>query len=338
MLFDVVYFALLVSIHAFSPPTLESDKETQHDPTIGDFVEVDPGEEVRLTCSDIMNEAVEFLLPNLTDNQGHSEVDFNSRYRIEDVSYGHILHIKDLQESDTGTYTCHSKDDPTLSSQIHLFVKGSKVFVPTIYSGLVIKTPEFVVPCKTSRHVSKDEVEIGFKINSKNAEDKISDQLSFECTYKGYPPDTATFFIVIHEAQKNDLELLFEEHSDVVHTKSARNDMISHTITVETLTPEDSGQYVCGWYFDQQLNQTIQKTVVISPKKGQIKKYVKPPKTLNETENLVNDNDHQIASERLNDGQVTEKIAIKNAATDMSGIYVLTIELLDTVKTIEWKV
>ncbi|EYC24072.1 hypothetical protein Y032_0014g2299 [Ancylostoma ceylanicum] len=437
MRFDIVYLALLASVHAFSPPTLEPDKETQHDPAIGDFVELDIGDEIRLTCSDITNEAVEFLLPNLTDNHGHSEEDFNSRYRIEDVSYGHILHIMDLKESDTGTYICHSKDDQTLSSQIHLFVRGSKTFVPTNYPGLVIKTQEFVVPCKTSRHISKDEVElrlngkvwksapkyydprIGFKVNSKTAEDKISDQLSFECIYKGYPEDTATFFVIIHEAQDNDLELLFEEPNPwpyvggsyalvcvlrrrgkgrmenkyqyslnvtcprctqddhVRHERRVNNNNITHAVKINTLTPEDSGQYACGWLYDHQLNQTIYKTVDVSPKKGQIKvlsrtpqevnvmegssinlsaelaafpedlpgfnakwirKYVNPPKTANETENLVNDNDHQIASERLTDGQVNEKIAIKNAATDMSGIYVLTIELLDTVRTIEWKV
>ncbi|ETN87149.1 immunoglobulin domain protein [Necator americanus] len=436
MLFDIVYLVLLVAVHGFSPPTLETDKETQHDPAIGDFVELDVGGEIRLTCSDVTNEAVEFLLPNLTDNRGYSEEDFNSRYRIEDVSYGHILHIIDLKESDTGTYTCHSKDDPTLSSNIHIFVRGSKVFVPANFSGLVISTAEFVVPCKTSRHVSKDEVELrvngkvwksafkhydprhGFKVNSKNAEDKVVDQLSFECVFKGYPADSATFFIVIHEAQKNDLELVFDEPdpwpyvggsytlictlrlrgkgrienryqyhlnltcprctlSDVVHTKSARNDMISHTISIGTLTSDDSGEYACGWYYDQQLNQTIYKNVDVSPKKGQIKvlnrtpqevnvmegnsislsaelaafpedlpgfnakwirKYVKPPKIVNETENLVSDNDHQIVSERLTGGRVNERIAIKNAATDMSGVYVLTIELLDTVRTIEWKV
>ncbi|RCN30570.1 hypothetical protein ANCCAN_23659 [Ancylostoma caninum] len=97
MRFDIVYLALLVSVHAFSPPTLEPDKEIQHDPAIGDFVELDIGDEIRLTCSDVTNEAIEFLLPNLTDNHGHSEEDFNSRYRIEDVSYGHILHIVNLK-------------------------------------------------------------------------------------------------------------------------------------------------------------------------------------------------------------------------------------------------
>ncbi|CAJ0609905.1 unnamed protein product [Cylicocyclus nassatus] len=438
MLFDVVYFSLLVSIYAFSPPSLMSDKETQHDPNIGDFVELNPGDTIHLTCSDAMNEAIEFLLPNLNDNQGHSEEDFKSRYKIEDVSYGHVLRLSDVKESDTGTYTCHSKDDPNLASQIHIFVKGSKVFVPTIFPGLVISTPEFVVPCKTSRHVTKDEVElrfndkvwksaskhydprIGFKVNSKNSEEKISNQLQFVCTYKGEPSDTATYFIIISEAQKNDLELVFEEadpwpyvgghyslicilrlkgrgriedryqhylnltcprcahqHPDIRKTKHVRNDMLSLTLTIETLTSEDSGQYVCGWYFEKQLNQTIKKTVIVSPKKEQIKvlnrtpqevnvmegnsinlsaqlaafpydlsgfnakwirKYIKPPKTVNETENLVNDYDRQISSERLNGGRVTEKISIKNAATDMSGIYVLTIEYLDTVRTIEWRV
>lgn len=47
--------------------------------------------------------------------------------------------------------------------------------------------------------------------------------------------------------------------------------MINHTIIIATLTPEDSGQYACGWYYDQQLNQTIYKNVDVSPKKGQIK-------------------------------------------------------------------
>ncbi|VDK50874.1 unnamed protein product [Cylicostephanus goldi] len=261
-------------------------------------------------------------------------------------------------------------------------------------------------------------IRIGFKVNSKNAEEKISDQLQFVCIYKGEPSDTATYFIIISEAQKNDLELIFEEpdpwpyvggqyslicilkpktrgrmedkyqhylnltcprctHSEVRHTKSIRNDMLSHTVTIDTLTPEDSGQYACSWYFEQQLNKTIEHTVVVSPKMEQIKvlnrtlqevnvmegnsitlsadlaafphelsgfnakwirKYIKPPKTVNETENLVNDNDRQISSERLSGGRVTEKISIRNAATDMSGIYVLTIEYKDTVRTIEWRV
>ncbi|RCN30571.1 hypothetical protein ANCCAN_23660 [Ancylostoma caninum] len=222
-----------------------------------------------------------------------------------------------------------------------LIILGPKVFVPTNFTGLVIKTQEFVVPCKTSRHVSKDEVElrvngklwksaskyydprIGFKVNSKNAEDKISDQLSFECTYKGFPTDTATFFIVIHEAQENDLELVFEEpnpwpyvggsytlscilkrrgkgrienryqytlnltcprctQTDVVrHAKATPNNKIVHNITIETLTPEDSGQYACEWYYEQQLNQTIYKNVDVSPKKGQIKVLSRTPQEVN---------------------------------------------------------
>ncbi|VDK76758.1 unnamed protein product [Cylicostephanus goldi] len=97
MLFDIVYFSLLVSIYAFSPPNLQSDKETQHDPNIGDFVELNPGDEIHLTCSDVMNEPIEFLLPNLNDSQGHSEEDFKSRYRIEDLSYGHVLHLSDVK-------------------------------------------------------------------------------------------------------------------------------------------------------------------------------------------------------------------------------------------------
>uniref|UniRef100_A0A158P827 receptor protein-tyrosine kinase n=1 Tax=Angiostrongylus cantonensis TaxID=6313 RepID=A0A158P827_ANGCA len=408
----------------------------QHDPSIGDFVELESGEDIRLTCSDITNEAVEFQFPNLTDNRGYSRNDFNGRYTIENLSYGHRLHIVNLKESDTGTYVCHSIDDPTLRSEIHIFVKGATVFIPTVYEGLVVSETEFVVPCKSSRHLSKDDVELrvngklwksaakyfdprtGFKVNSKTAEDKIVNQLTFQCVHKGYPSDVATFLIVFKEASKNDLELIFEEPDPwayvggqytlscilklkgrgrienkyqyqlqvkcprcsqpyVKHRKSSQGDRIVHSITIDSLTLDDSGQYSCSWYFDQILNETIQKNVDVSPKKGQIKvlnrtpqevnvkegnsinlsaelvafpddlpgfnakwirKFIKPPKSTNETENLVSDNDHQIVSERISGGHVNEKIAIKNAVTGMSGIYVLTIELLDTVKTIEWKV
>ncbi|VDM54094.1 unnamed protein product [Angiostrongylus costaricensis] len=124
-------------------------------------------------------------------------------------------------ESDTGTYVCRSIDDPTLRSEIHIFVK--------VYEGLVVSETEFVVPCKSSRHLSKDDVELrvngklwksaakyfdprtGFKVNSKTAEDKIVNQLTFQCVHKGYPPDSATFLIVFKEASKNDLEFIFEE-------------------------------------------------------------------------------------------------------------------------------
>ncbi|KAK6032624.1 immunoglobulin domain protein [Ostertagia ostertagi] len=437
MLLDLVYFILLASVHAFHPPTLTTETgEVQHDPTIGYFIQRDVGQEIRLTCSDITNEAVEFAFPNLTDNRGYSEEDFNSRYTLEDIAYGHTLHIRDLKESDTGTYKCHSKDDPSLSSEIHIFVKGSGAFVPTLFEGLVVSESEFVIPCKSSRHVLKDEVElrangkvwktaskfydprIGFKINSKNAEEKIVNQLTFQCVYKGYPPDTATFLIVIQETQKNDLEFLFEEpdpwpyvggayslncilklkgkgrienkyqyqinltcprcsQSAVIHKKATQSDRIIHSITIDPLSSEDSGLYSCSWYFDTVLNQTITKNVDVSPKKGQIKvinrtpqevnvkegnsinlsaelaafpddfpgfnakwirKSIKPPKTVNETENLVSDNDHVINTDRIDGGRVNERIAIKNARTEMSGIYVLTIELLDTVRTIEWKV
>ncbi|VDO80381.1 unnamed protein product [Heligmosomoides polygyrus] len=368
-MFNIVYFGLLISVHAFSPPNLLPDKDVQHDPSIGDFVELEAGESLRLTCSDITNE-------------------------------------------------------------------GSGVFVPSVIGGLVVSESEFVVPCKSSRHLAKEDIElrangkvwksaakyydprIGFKLNSKNVEEKIVNQLTFQCIHKHHPPDTATFLIVMKETHKNDLELIFEEpnpwpyvggeyslrcvlklkgkgrienkyqyqlvfacprcsQSVVMHKKSTQSDRIIHTVEIDSLAAEDSGQYVCSWYFDKVLNQTITREVEVSPKKGQIKvlsrtpqdvsvkegnsinlsaelaafpddfpgfnakwirKFVKPPKTVNETENLVSDNDHQIVSERLDGGRVNEKITIKNAAIDMSGIYVLTIELLDTVRTIEWKV
>ncbi|KAJ1366478.1 hypothetical protein KIN20_027154 [Parelaphostrongylus tenuis] len=41
-----------------------------------------------------------------------------------------------------------------------------------------------------------------------------------------------------------------------------------------------------------------------------IRKFIKPPKTVNETENLVSDNDHQIVSEGLSGGHVNEEITI----------------------------
>lgn len=74
-MFNIVYFGLLISVHAFSPPNLLPDKDVQvlqlsgetgtfnvsidtlqHDPSIGDFVELEAGESLRLTCSDITNE------------------------------------------------------------------------------------------------------------------------------------------------------------------------------------------------------------------------------------------------------------------------------------------
>ncbi|VDO15711.1 unnamed protein product, partial [Haemonchus placei] len=167
------------------------------------------------------------------------------------------------------------------------------------------------------------------------------------------------------------------QQSAVIHRKATQNDRIIHSINIDPLSSEDSGVYTCSWYFDSVLNQTITKDVDVSPKKGQIKvlkrtpqevnvregnsinlsaelavfpndfpgfnakwirKSIKPPKTVNETENLVSDNDHVISSEKIDEGRVNERITIKNAATEMSGIYVLTIELLDTVRTIEWKV
>ncbi|VDL69628.1 unnamed protein product [Nippostrongylus brasiliensis] len=439
MLLDIICLAVLVAgVQSFSPPSLTTspDRNIEHDPSIGDFLEVRAGEDIRLTCSDITNEAVEFAFPNLTDNRGNSDDDFNSRYRIEDLGYEKTLHLVNLKESDTGTYKCHSKDDPTLSTEIHLFVRGSGVFVPALFEGLVVTDSEFVVPCKSSRHLSKDDVElrangkvwksaskfydprVGFKLNSKTAEEKVVNQQTFECIHKGHPRDTATFLIVLQEAQKNDLELIFEEPDPwpyiggeyslncilklkgrgrienkyqyhlnftcprctqpaVIHKKSTQNDRIVHSIEIASLTPDDRGKYTCSWYFDGQLNHTIVRNLEVSPKKGQIKvlhrtpqevnvkegssinlsaelaafpedlpgfnakwirKYIKPPKTVNETENLVSDNDHQIVSERLDGGRVNEKIAIKNAALEMSGVYVLTIELLDTVRTIEWRV
>ncbi|VDO78969.1 unnamed protein product [Haemonchus placei] len=98
MLFDLVYFILLPSVQAFHPPTLTTETgEVQNDPTIGYFIQRDVGEDILLTCSDITNEAVEYAFPNLTDNRGYSEEDFNSRYTIEDISYGHTLHIRNLK-------------------------------------------------------------------------------------------------------------------------------------------------------------------------------------------------------------------------------------------------
>ncbi|KAK6042451.1 hypothetical protein COOONC_20045 [Cooperia oncophora] len=98
MLLDLVYFILIARVQAFHPPTLTPETgEVQHDPTIGNFIQRDVGQDVRITCSDITNEAVEFAFPNLTDNRGYSEEDFNSRYTLEDLAYGHTLHIRDLK-------------------------------------------------------------------------------------------------------------------------------------------------------------------------------------------------------------------------------------------------
>uniref|UniRef100_A0A1I7XCI6 Ig-like domain-containing protein n=1 Tax=Heterorhabditis bacteriophora TaxID=37862 RepID=A0A1I7XCI6_HETBA len=163
----------------------------------------------------------------------------------------------------------------------------------------------------------------------------------------------------------------------VVHAiKSSYSDRLLHNLTISSLTREDSGEYMCNWYYEHELKKTITTTIDVSPKKGQIKvdntpqevnvkggdtinisamiaafpedlpgfsakwirKFIKPPKDINETENLVTDNDHQITSEQLKGGKINEIITIKNARIEMSGIYVLTIELLDTIRTLEWRV
>lgn len=56
-----------------------------------------------------------------------------------------------------------------------------------------------------------------------------------------------------------------------MHKKSTQSDRIIHTVEIDSLAAEDSGQYVCSWYFDKVLNQTITREVEVSPKKGQIK-------------------------------------------------------------------
>ncbi|KAJ1366476.1 Immunoglobulin V-set domain [Parelaphostrongylus tenuis] len=398
MLYNIFYYlCLIVSSHAFSPPHLQTDRVTQHDPSIGDFVELQSGDDIRLTCSDITNEAVEFQFPNLTDNRGYVEEDFNERHTIENLSYGHTLYIKNLKESDTGTYICHSKDDHTLRSEIHIFVRSFSMRfsqkMPSSYQPFMkdwsFAETEFVVPCKSSRHLSKDYVElwvngklwksaskyfdprIGFKINSKNAEDKIINQLTFKCVHKGYPPDTATFLIVLEKLAKTISNLFLKSLilgayvggqytlSCILKLKGRGRIENKYQYQLQVTCPRCSQptvvhkKIIANWYFDKVLNETIHKNVDVSPKKGQIKvlgrtpqevnvqegnsinlsaelaafpddlpgfnakwirKFIKPPKTVNETENLVSDNDHQIVSERMSGGHVNEKITIKNAA------------------------
>lgn len=98
----------------------------------------------------------------MEEHVGYSSENFNNRVEeyIDDSFGDTVLTIKNVQESDTGTYSCTSLEHSSLNDTLHVFVAGANTFVQLKSVGFMYEEGEVMIPCKTTKFLDKTDIEL----------------------------------------------------------------------------------------------------------------------------------------------------------------------------------
>ncbi|PAV61296.1 hypothetical protein WR25_13797 [Diploscapter pachys] len=141
-----------------------------------------------------------------------------------------------FQESDTGTYKCHTIDDESLEDHVHVFVYDSKPFVPLKPGLFSASEDDILVRCVTTKFVKKQNVNLkingemfkdahkyylqteGFKISGKALDLKLDGLTNFECVYLNDPEQPSKINIEITQPlAKSNFQVSWNESSEWPH-------------------------------------------------------------------------------------------------------------------------
>ncbi|EGT59472.1 hypothetical protein CAEBREN_07717 [Caenorhabditis brenneri] len=236
----LVLILLVYAVEAFRQPKIHSEtNQIQEHANIGQFIELEEHDTVVLKCSGPHGE-LKYTFPNMEDHTGFDEDSFNGRIlETDDDAFGdRVLTITDVQESDTGAYSCISVEHSSLNSSIYLFVHKSKTFLPLKPSMFIYNKGEVIVPCRTTKFVSDEDIElyandniikdafksydqrIGFKITDKMYDMKPTEMVAFKCKHKKEKDQEKAFIISEKETEidsDKDLQFYWEDGFDWPH-------------------------------------------------------------------------------------------------------------------------
>lgn len=103
------------------------------------------------------------------------------------------VRIEDIRESDTGSFSCNSTENPAQSDSIHVFVHKSKIFLPSksVFSKKDLWN-ELTVPCKTTKLTESKEIEL-YADGKLVASQDFDPRHGFRITRKGYAAQPSFF-------------------------------------------------------------------------------------------------------------------------------------------------
>uniref|UniRef100_A0A1I7U1A4 IG domain-containing protein n=1 Tax=Caenorhabditis tropicalis TaxID=1561998 RepID=A0A1I7U1A4_9PELO len=202
----LIILLLVYAIGATRPPRIDvEDHPVQEHDSIGKFVELKEHQTIIFKCSG-PHDDLEFKFPDMSDHKGYNEVTYLNRVEeVNDDDLGdRVLTITNVQQSDTGAYSCISLEQSSLNDTIYVFVHGENTFIPSIIAMLSYGDEDVMVPCRTTMFVDKNDIELyadgqliknamknydhrfGYKIDKNIYDEKLSDT-RFECKYKKEP-------------------------------------------------------------------------------------------------------------------------------------------------------
>ncbi|CAI2356511.1 unnamed protein product [Caenorhabditis sp. 36 PRJEB53466] len=237
-----VLLTVLLLLHAnaaFKPPTIDvEDHQVQEHGSIGRFVELEEHDDLVLKCAGRFDD-LKFAFPKMDEHVGYNEEDFQNRIEeYVDEGFGDtILTIKDVRESDTGTYSCVSEEHASLNDTIHVFVHGSKIFLPLKSVAYIYNEGEVMVPCKTTKFIDKSDIELfandgliksasknydqryGYKLIKKMNDAKPIENVRFECRFRKDPSQEVDFLIseTSVDDDEGDFKFFWEKGTDWPH-------------------------------------------------------------------------------------------------------------------------
>ncbi|UMM40376.1 hypothetical protein L5515_017034 [Caenorhabditis briggsae] len=238
VLLGVLY--LVTANFAYQAPTIDVEEHlVQKHASIGRFIELKEHDTLILKCHGRFDDLT-FKFPSMDGHFGFDPIAFQNRVEEEiDDGFGDtVLTITDVRESDTGTYSCVSEEHSSLNDTIHVFVHGAQVFLPlTSVMFRYTEGDDIIVPCKTTKFVEKNDIElyandaliksasknfdqrVGYQITKKLYDMKSIDVVTFTCKHKNEPKQEVDYTISVKENDDldNDFKFYWDKGFDWPH-------------------------------------------------------------------------------------------------------------------------
>ncbi|CAP35166.2 Protein CBR-VER-3 [Caenorhabditis briggsae] len=254
VLLGVLY--LVTANFAYQAPTIDVEEHlVQKHASIGRFIELKEHDTLILKCHGrfgmfspsqncsntlFFSDDLTFKFPSMDGHFGFDPIAFQNRVEEEiDDGFGDtVLTITDVRESDTGTYSCVSEEHSSLNDTIHVFVHGAQVFLPlTSVMFRYTEGDDIIVPCKTTKFVEKNDIElyandaliksasknfdqrVGYQITKKLYDMKSIDVVTFTCKHKNEPKQEVDYTISVKENDDldNDFKFYWDKGFDWPH-------------------------------------------------------------------------------------------------------------------------
>ncbi|PIC16884.1 hypothetical protein B9Z55_023328 [Caenorhabditis nigoni] len=228
VLLGVLY--LVTANFAYQAPTIDVEEHlVQKHASIGRFIELKEHDTLILKCHGRFDDLT-FKFPSMDGHIGFDPITFQNRVEEEiDDGFGDtVLTITDVRETDTGTYSCVSEEHSSLNDTIHVFVHATNVFLPlTSVMFRYTEGDDIIVPCKTTKFVEKNDIElyandaliksasknfdqrVGYQITKKLYDMKSIDVVTFTCKHKNEPKQEVDYTISVKENDDLDKDFKF---------------------------------------------------------------------------------------------------------------------------------